>query len=145
MTTISRSALVMFSAEQMFDLVNDVESYPQFLPGCSETILLEKSDEHLVATLKINKAGVSQEFTTRNTLKYPEAMDLELVEGPFSKFHSHWEFKALSDEACKVSLEMTFEINNKLASMALGAVFKQMAGIMVDSFVKRAGEIYKKN
>lgn len=144
MTSISRSALVMFSAEQMFELVNDVEQYPKFLPGISEAVLLEKSDKQLMATLKISKAGIKQEFTTRNTLDYPTSMDLELVDGPFSKFHSHWQFHALSDEACKVSLEMTFEISSGIASMALAAVFKQMAGVMVDAFVQRAEQVYKK-
>jgi len=144
MTSITRSALVMFTAEQMFDLVNDVESYPEFLPGCAATELLSKTDEELQATLTISKAGVNQSFTTKNLLTYPYRMEMTLVDGPFSRFVGVWHFDRLSDEACKVSLDMDFEVTNKLAGIALGAVFKQVAGSMVDAFVNRANKIYKK-
>lgn len=142
MTSITRSALVMHSAEQMYALVNDVESYPQFLPGCAATELISKSDEELVASLTISKVGVNQTFTTKNKLQFPERMELSLVDGPFSRFVGVWHFHRLSDEACKVSFDMDFEVNNKLAGIALGAVFKQMATTMVDSFVSRAKQVY---
>jgi ribosome-associated toxin RatA of RatAB toxin-antitoxin module len=142
MTSITRSALVMHSAEQMYALVNDVESYPQFLPGCSSTELISKNEDELVASLTISKVGVNQTFTTRNKLHYPDRMELSLVDGPFSRFVGIWHFQRLSDEACKVSFDMDFEVNNKLAGIALGAVFKQMASTMVDSFVKRAKQVY---
>jgi ribosome-associated toxin RatA of RatAB toxin-antitoxin module len=142
MTSITRSALVMHSAEQMYALVNDVESYPKFLPGCSATELISKNDEELVASLTISKVGVNQTFTTLNKLHYPERMELSLVDGPFSRFVGIWHFQRLSDEACKVSFDMDFEVNNKIAGIALGAVFKQMATTMVDSFVQRAKQVY---
>jgi ribosome-associated toxin RatA of RatAB toxin-antitoxin module len=142
MTSITRSALVMHSAEQMYALVNDVENYPQFLPGCAATELISKSDEELVASLTISKVGVNQTFTTKNKLQFPERMELSLVDGPFSRFVGVWHFHRLSDEACKVSFDMDFEVNNKLAGIALGAVFKQMATTMVDSFVSRAKQVY---
>lgn len=142
MTSITRSALVMHSAAQMYALVNDVESYPQFLPGCSATELISSNDEELVASLTISKVGVNQTFTTRNKLHYPERMELSLVDGPFSRFVGVWNFQRLSDEACKVSFDMDFEVDNKIAGIALGAVFKQMATTMVDSFVQRAKQVY---
>lgn len=142
MTSITRSALVMYSAEQMYALVNDVETYPQFLPGCSATELISKTEEELVASLSISKMGVNQTFSTRNKLHYPERMELSLVDGPFSQFVGVWQFQRLSDEACKVTFDMEFEVNNKLAGIALGAVFKQMATMMVDSFVQRAKQVY---
>tara|TARA_Y100000782_G_C10175526_1_gene261665 strand:+ start:741 stop:1172 length:432 start_codon:yes stop_codon:yes gene_type:complete len=142
MTSITRSALVMHSAEQMYALVNDVESYPQFLPGCAATELISKTDEELVASLTISKVGVNQTFTTRNKLQYPKRMELSLVDGPFSRFVAIWNFQSLSDEACKVTYEMDFEVNSRLGGIALGAVFKQMATTMVDSFVQRAKQIY---
>ena len=142
MTSITRSALVMHSAEQMYALVNDVENYPQFLPGCAATELISKSDEELVASLTISKVGVNQTFTTKNKLQFPERMELSLVDGPFSRFVGVWHFHRLSDEACKVSFDMDFEVNNRLAGIALGAVFKQMATTMVDSFVSRAKQVY---
>lgn len=142
MTSISRSALVMHSVEQMYALVNDVETYPQFLSGCVATELLSKKDEELVASLTISKAGVNQTFTTRNKLQFPDRMELTLVDGPFDQFLGVWAFKRLSDQACKVMFDMDFEVNNKLAGMALEAVFKQMATTMVDSFVSRAKHVY---
>lgn len=142
MTSITRSALVMYSAEQMYNLVNDVENYPQFLPGCTATEIISKTDEELVASLTISKVGVNQTFTTRNKLQFPDRMELSLVDGPFSRFVGIWHFQRLSDEACKVTYDMDFEVSNKLAGIALGAVFKQMASMMVDSFVQRAKQVY---
>lgn len=142
MTTITRSALVMNSAEQMFDLVNDVRRYPEFLQGCKATEVIAEGDDFIEATLTIAKAGVNQSFSTRNTLIRPERMEMRLLDGPFTRFEGVWHFQALSDEACKVSLDMEFDVANKLAGVALGAVFKQVANMMVDSFVKRAKEIY---
>lgn len=142
MTTITRSALVMHSAEQMFQLVNDVRRYPEFLDGCKATEVIAEGDDFIEATLTIAKAGVNQSFSTHNTLVRPERMEMRLLNGPFSRFEGVWRFQALSDEACKVSLDMDFEMSNRLASVAMGAVFKQIANMMVDSFVKRAKQVY---
>lgn len=142
MTTITRSALVMHSAEQMFALVNDVRRYPEFLDGCKATEVLNEGDDFIEATLTISKAGVNQSFSTHNTLRRPERMEMRLLDGPFSRFAGIWRFQALSDDACKVSLDMEFEMSNRLAGVAMGAVFKQIANMMVDSFVKRAKQVY---
>jgi len=142
MPRISRSALVMHSAEEMFDLVNDVRRYPEFLQGCESTQVIDESDHFIEARLTLAKAGFEQSFTTRNDLERPEKMVINLVEGPFSKFTGTWHFQKLSDEACKVTLELEFEMASRIAGAAMGALFKQVAGMMVDSFVKRAKEIY---
>lgn len=142
MTVISRSALVMHSAEQMFDLVNDVRAYPQFLQGCQATEVIAEGDGFIEASMTLAKAGLKQSITTRNVLLRPESMEMTLVDGPFSKFSGIWRFQALSDEACKVTLDMEFEVANRLAGVALTALFKQVANIMVDAFVKRAKQVY---
>lgn len=142
MTTISRSALVLHSAEQMFALVNDVARYPEFLQGCKATRVIAESDDFIEASMTLAKAGFEQTITTRNTLQRPQTMEMTLVDGPFSKFKGVWRFQALSDEACKVSLDLEFEVSNRLAGAALGAVFKQVAGTMVDAFVARGKKIY---
>ncbi|MBR9865863.1 MAG: type II toxin-antitoxin system RatA family toxin [Oceanospirillales bacterium] len=142
MTQVDRSALVLHTAEQMFDLVNDVESYPQFLPWCSGTTLIESTDETMQASLRVAKAGLKYSFTTRNELKRPEMIRIELVEGPFSSLSGLWTFKPLSDEACKVSLSLQFDFSGKLASLAMSKVFNQMATTMVDAFVNRADQVY---
>ncbi|MBN1007024.1 type II toxin-antitoxin system RatA family toxin [Amphritea pacifica] len=142
MTQVDRSALVLHTAEQMFDLVNDVESYPQFLPWCSGTTLIESTDEVMQASLKVAKAGLRYSFTTRNELQRPEIIRIELVEGPFSSLSGLWTFKPLSEEACKVSLSLQFDFSGKLTSMAMSKVFNQMAATMVDAFVNRADQVY---
>ncbi len=142
MTVISRSALVMHTAEQMFDVVNDVRKYPEFLPGCQATRVIDESDEFIEAELTLSKAGFTQSFVTRNRLVRPELMELSLVDGPFAKFRGQWRFHALSDDACKVSLDLEFEVTNRIAGAALSALFKQVANSMVDAFVKRGKQVY---
>ena len=142
MITITRSALVMHSAEQMFDLINDVRRYPEFLQGCQATEVIAEGEDFIEARLTIAKAGMNQSFSTRNTLVRPERMEMRLVDGPFTRFEGIWRFQALSANACKVSLDMEFEVSNRLTGAALGAVFRQVANMMVDSFVKRAKQIY---
>jgi ribosome-associated toxin RatA of RatAB toxin-antitoxin module len=126
----------------MFALIDDVERYPEFLPWCAKTEVVSRSDDAVVATLYLAKAGLKYSFTTRNQLKRPVQMTLELVEGPFSSLVGVWDFKVLSDEACKVSLNLQFEFSGKIAAMAMGKVFNQVATTLVDAFVSRADEIY---
>lgn len=142
MTHIDRSALVLHSAEQMFDLVNAVETYPEFLPGCARTEVISRSDNELVATLYLAKAGLKYSFTTRNQLNRPGEMTLALEDGPFSKLQGSWQFLALSEDACKVVLKLEFDIANKLTGMAIAKVFEQLASTMVDAFVSRADQVY---
>lgn len=140
--TIDRSALVMHSAQRMFELVNDVHSCPKFLPWCASSSVLSKSDEHMVAMLEIAKGGLRHQFTTRNMFAVPNEIQLELVEGPFSQLQGVWRFLPLDAGACKVMLSLNFEFSGLLAKMAVGAVFSQAANSMVDAFCKRANEVY---
>ena len=142
MTQVDRSALVLHTAEQMFDLINDVEKYPEFLPWCAKTEIVSQTENELVATLYLSKGGLKYNFTTRNTLSRPNRMVLELEEGPFSSLKGVWDFKPLSDEACKVSVNLQFEFSGKIAAFAMGKVFNQVATTLVDSFVQRAEQIY---
>lgn len=142
MTTISRSALVMHSAEKMFDLVNDVRKYPEFLQGCQATRVIAEDENFIEAELTLSKVGFTYSFITRNTLVRPELMEIYLVEGPFSKFSGTWRFQALSEDACKVILDLDFEVSNRIAGAALSALFKQVASSMVDAFVKRGRQVY---
>jgi len=144
MPSIERSALVMHSTQEMFDLVNDVQRYPEFLPWCIGSDLISDSEDELVARLDVSKAGIHQSFTTRNEKQSPNWMTMELVDGPFKVLNGQFIFKALSDEACKVTLKMNFEVAGKILSLTLTPVFKQVANTMVDSFVKRADAIYSK-
>lgn len=143
MSRISRSALVLHSAKEMFELVNDCESYPKFLPGCSDARLLHREDSHLIGELELAKAGIKYRFTTRNELFDPERIEIKLLEGPFKKLEATWTFQPLSDQACKVNFEIDFEVaGGRLVAAALNPLFSKMAASQVDAFVKRAAVVY---
>ena len=142
MSVIERSALVSYSAQQMFALVNDIEAYPQFMAGCSAAKILRRGDDWLEAQLEINRGGVKQSFTTRNTLVEPVSMSMELLEGPFSKFSGLWEFQILSDSACKVVFTLDFTFSNPLMGMMMKGVFENVASEQVKSLCGRAKVIY---
>jgi len=133
---------VNFSVQQMYELVNDIESYPQFMPGCSGAELLEKGEGWLKARLDITKAGLNQSFVTRNTLRPPHAMEMALVEGPFSHFKGEWLFDELQEGACKVSFRLAFAFSNPLLGFAAGKLFEQVASEQVAALCRRAQQIY---
>lgn len=142
MPQISRSALVMFSSRAIYDLVNDIEQYPMFLPNCSGARLIERSDEQIVATVEIKKGPVCKTFTTRNTLVDAKQITMELIDGPFRKLHGDWIFSSLDEQACKVELILDYEFSNKMIEIAFGGVFKEVANNMVLAFTQRAKVIY---
>ncbi|AFR02148.1 type II toxin-antitoxin system RatA family toxin [Pectobacterium brasiliense] len=142
MPKISRSALVPFSAEQMYKLVNDVASYSAFLPGCTGSRVLSSSEGEMTAAVDVSKAGISKTFTTRNTLTHNQNINMQLVDGPFRQLGGDWHFTPLSADACKVELHLEFEFTNALIELAFGKVFKELAGNMVQAFTQRAKEVY---
>ncbi|WP_439212619.1 type II toxin-antitoxin system RatA family toxin [Duffyella gerundensis] len=142
MAQISRSALVPYSAEQMYRLVNDVDAYPQFLPGCTGSRVLDAKDNQMTASVDVSKAGISKTFTTRNTLQDNQSIQMQLVDGPFRKLTGGWRFISLSEDACKVELSLDFEFTNMLVELAFGRIFKELANNMVQAFTHRAKEVY---
>lgn len=142
MTRIERSALVNYSAGQMFDLVNDIESYPRFMQGCVSARVLEAGEGFLIGELTLAKAGLRQKFTTRNTLVPGREMRMQLVEGAFRRFSAQWTFKPLAEHACKVSLEMEFEFSSGLVDFAMEKLFTASANSLVDAVVSRAQQVY---
>ncbi len=139
---INRSALVHFTPRQMFDLVNDIETYPQYMDGCQEATILASGDGWLEARLVLSKGGISQSFVTRNQLLPPESMTMNLVDGPFKQLQGCWRFTPLGDSACKVSFDLSFELQNRLLGMAVGKLFETVAGKQVDALCARAQKIY---
>ena len=144
MTVIDQSALLPYSAAQLFDLVNDIASYPAFMDGCLAATVLETRDNEITARLELGKAGLRYAFTTRNTLVPPASMHMELVEGPFRKFAATWTFRELNDSACKVSLLMTFEFSTGLVDAALKRLFESTSRNLVNAICRRADELYGK-
>lgn len=142
MTIIKKSALVSYSAAQMFDLVDDVVAYPEFLPWCSNSTVLSRSDDEVRASLELSKGMLKKSFTTCNRIQKNKMIEIRLEEGPFHHLEGFWRFEALGDEACKVSYDMEFEFSGKLLSLTMGPVFSQIAESLVDSFCQRAKDIY---
>lgn len=143
MPQISRTALVPFSAEQMYKLVNDVQSYPQFLPGCVGSRVLQSSSAEMTAAVDVSKAGISKTFTTRNILTSNQSILMQLVDGPFRSLVGGWKFTPLTSDACRIEFQLDFEFTNKLIELAFGRVFKELALSMVQAFTSRAKEVYR--
>lgn len=142
MPVVSKSALVQHSAQEMYQLVCDFESYPEFLPWCSDTRLISRTDEEICGELEVSRIGIRQRFSTCNSLVENERMDIVLRDGPFRKLHGGWRFTSLREDACKVELVLEFEFSGKLIDAAFGRLFNHIANTMVESFCKRADEIY---
>ena len=142
MTRVEKSALVKFSAQQMFDLVGDIERYPQFLPWCNGSRILKREGNVVEGEISISKGGFQKKFSTRNTLDYGKKMTVELLDGPFSHLSGEWNFLALREDASKITLDLDFEMSGILANLAFGAVFNQICNTMVSSFTQRAKEVY---
>ena len=142
MTVIRKSALVPYSADEMYALVADIESYGQFLPWCGGTRVLQREPEAITASIAIAYRGVHKSFTTRNQLDPGRGMELKLVDGPFRHLVGHWRFEPLDDQACKVSLDLDFEFSNRLIAFAVGPVFESIANSLVDSFRQRAEALH---
>ncbi|WP_416138963.1 type II toxin-antitoxin system RatA family toxin [Halomonas sp. HK25] len=142
MPTVNRTAMVRHTPQQMFDLVNDFESYPEFLPGCRRARLIERDDAHLIGEMTLGRAGIEQSIATRNDLIEPERIEMSLVSGPFKRLRGRWMFIPMGENTCKVCLEMEFEFASRLLGMAFGKLFQQVAGQLVDAFTRRADDLY---
>ena len=142
MRKVSRSALVPYSAEQMYVLVEDVESYPEFLPWCGGAVLHWRDGDVLEGSVEMHIAGLRRSFRTRNRMREYEAIDMELVEGPFSHLSGGWHFKALDLLGSKVSLDVEFEVRSRATNRLLGRYFEEICSSLVDAFVRRAGDVY---
>jgi len=142
MHKIERSALVNHSALDMFNLVNDVCSYPEFLKWCRTSKIVSESETEMVAELEIAWKILHKVFTTKNILKKGKSIQLELVSGPFESMRGEWFFKQLRDDACKISMDIEFEFKSSLSNMVFSAIFSQICDSLMGSFIKRADEIY---
>ncbi|OGI44898.1 MAG: ubiquinone-binding protein [Candidatus Muproteobacteria bacterium RBG_16_64_11] len=144
MSTIRKSALVPYSAHEMFVLVADVESYSQFLPWCGGSRILSRDEDSVAAAIEIAYSGVHKTFTTINRMQTDKMIEMRLVEGPFKHLFGYWSFLALDERASKVSLDMEFEFSSAMVGLVMGPVFSRIANDLVDSFRRRAEQLYGK-
>ncbi|MGH8548540.1 MAG: type II toxin-antitoxin system RatA family toxin [Methylococcales bacterium] len=143
MTHIHRNALIRFPAPWMFDLVNDIESYPEFLPWCESSKVLVRRDGLVEARLNIARSGLRKSFTTRNTFRDKGSMRMCMIEGPFNRLEGVWTFQPLREDASKISLDLDFEFAGRLADLAFSPVFSQICNTLVGAFSQRAKDLYR--
>lgn len=142
MPSVHKTVLLPFSAEQMYALVHAVESYPQFLPWCSEATVHERDAHEMVATLGIQYRGIRQAFSTVNELQPPHRIGMKLRDGPFASLDGLWHFHSLRHDACKVEFRLDYTFKSGLLGQTLVPVFDQIARSFVDAFVRRAEQVY---
>ena len=142
MAVVEKSVLIERTAVQMFELVDHVEDYPKFLPWCGGTELLERTDTKTAARIHISYHGLKAHFATENTKETPRLMNIALREGPFRSMDGGWRFPPLGEPACKVEFRLQYEFSSKILEKALGPVFHHIANTFVESFVKRAQQVY---
>ena len=138
MKTLTRSALIARPPEQVFALVNDVASYPQFVPGCSSAEVLLQSETEIVARLKVHRGPLSTQLTTRNRPRPYSEIRLELVSGPLRALDGLWTFTPVATNGCRIELQLQFEFSNSLKAALLDPLIEGVATSMVQAFVGRA-------
>ncbi|WP_126454562.1 type II toxin-antitoxin system RatA family toxin [Sulfuriflexus mobilis] len=144
MPVISKSALVPYSAAEMYALVNDIPAYPDFLPWCGASSVLDSNEDEIRARVELVRSGIKKSFTTLNRLQKDKMIEMRLVEGPFQHLEGFWRFESLNETACKVMFDIEFEFSSKILAMTVGPVFSQITSTIVDAFSKRAVEVYGK-
>lgn len=144
MAEVSKTVLVHFSDEQMYDLVTNVADYPKFLPWCGGVEIRHQDEHSMEASLIIDFKGLKHSFATRNLQERPHSIQMTFVEGPFKRFHGTWKFTALRENACKIEFGLHYEFANFLLEKVIGPVFSHIANTFVDAFVKRAETVYAK-
>jgi ribosome-associated toxin RatA of RatAB toxin-antitoxin module len=142
MREVRRSALLPYSATQVFDLVAGVERYPEFLPWCTGAAVLAREGELVTAELSLARGGASARFTTTNRLVPGQYLEMRLLEGPFRALEGRWDFLPIGEAGSRVELHMRFETQSSLAGLVLGPVFEGICNQLVDSFARRARQIY---
>jgi ribosome-associated toxin RatA of RatAB toxin-antitoxin module len=139
---ILKSAIVPYTPQQMFELVNNIDDYSQFLNWCDSSSILNQSDDQITASVQINQGGLKQSFSTLNTLTPYKSIEMQLLDGPFDELSGEWRFETLGENASKVHLTLQFKFKSMVIDMALSPIFKSIANSQLDAFVARAKYIY---
>ncbi|MBI2319753.1 MAG: type II toxin-antitoxin system RatA family toxin [Betaproteobacteria bacterium] len=144
MIVVDRSALLEHKAADMYALVDNVESYPRFLPWCSGAQVGARNGTRSLATIHISFGGIRQHFSTDNTSEPVTSITMKLVSGPFRRLQGYWRFKPLGEQACKVEFHLEYEIASRILERAVGPVFQHIANTLMDAFARRADDVYGK-
>lgn len=142
MPEVAKSVIVPYSPQQMFDLVEGVERYPEFLPWCTGSTVLARDEQHTRAALHVGFRGVKQRFSTENRKSPPREISMSLIEGPFRALQGRWHFNDLNGRGCKIEFHLAYEFSSRILATLVGPVFSHIADTMVEAFVKRAERVY---
>jgi len=138
MREIKHSALIRRPPRAVFEIINDIEKYPEFLPWCTHAKVLSRSDREIVATVGVRKGPLQGEFTTRNELEPDSRITMRLVSGPFRTLEGEWLLTPIGDDGCRVELTMKFAFRNPLSAMLFEQKFAETMASLIDAFVSRA-------
>lgn len=148
MKHVKKSVLLWYSPHEMYSLVTGIPDYPKFLPWCERAEVIEQHDAGMTARLHLHYAGVRHAFTTRNTHVNDTSVEVDLVDGPFSLLEGLWRFVPLAmpgdDEAqaCRIEFDLRYAFSSKALEAVVSPVFDRVANTFVDSFVRRAEDVY---
>ena len=142
MIRINRSVISPYTPQQLYDLVNDVQSYPEFIPNCAQTRVVEQFEDGYVAEVELKLSGLRQKFATRNTTFPCERITMTLASGPFKKLNGSWVFEAIDSNGCRVTFELAYEFASKYLGKLIGPLFQQFTDKAVHAFIKRAKTVY---
>lgn len=142
MKQVRKSALVPYSVEQMYELVDGVERYPEFLPWCAAVRVLARNPHSVRATVALAKGSIRQSFTTHNVMEAGRRIEMRLIEGPFKYLHGVWSFHPVGEAGCEVVLSMQYELSSGVLALAFGHAFNHVASTLVDAFCSRARDLY---
>jgi ribosome-associated toxin RatA of RatAB toxin-antitoxin module len=142
MPDIKKSKIVPYTHEQMYALVNDIKSYADFVPWCTESAVLESTEDEIQAKLTFSSKGMSKSFTTLNRLMPHKMIEIRLIDGPFKHLEGFWQFEEINDKRSRISLDLQFEFSGRLLAMMFGPIFNQVASTLVEAFYERAKEVY---
>ena len=140
MHNIHKSAIILHPAQKMFQLVDSVENYPQFLPWCGSTQIIERDNDKTIASIEINYKGIRQTFTTENTKKQNQEMIIKLIDGPFKSLSGEWMFKNLDKDSCQIELKLEYEFSNVILEKLISPLFNMIANTFIDEFIKEANK-----
>jgi len=145
MPSIYRHALMPYSAEQMYEIVNAVDLYPDFLPWCAKSEIVSQSETAMDASILMKKGKLNHSFSTRNRMEPGNSIQIALLNGPFKSLNGDWDFTDLSGQGSKIELNLDFEFSSRLVSLLIGPIFTQIANSLVDAFCQRAHQQYRDN
>ena len=141
MEIVHRTAVVPYTPQEVFELVNDIESYPDFLPWCVHAFIEEETGQGVIASLTLEKGGIRKRFTTRNEIVPGEKLEMHLVEGPFKHLYGVWTLQP-HQSGCEVTVSLEFDFSSRIIAMLIGPVFQHAANTLLDSFIARAHQVY---